>query len=281
MRFPKAKTLLPLLIAATALSRCSCDFFGTTGGLFISEADEEQMGKSFDSTLTLTDSGKTEFPVFAAKSADSLALQTYVIGLANEVLTSIPKTERPGYPFKFTLIDKDVENAFAVPGGYVYIYTGIIKKMQDESELVGVLGHEIAHVTQHHYRDAMAKSAAFSLILQALVGDDSKLGQLIGGSLFTLARLQVSQSNESEADFYGTKYEGNTGRNPMGIAKFFSRFEGQGIGSWVSTHPDPPDRVNAVADEVKKSSKLNSLAADSATTNFKTRFEQATAVLKK
>ena len=288
MRIPKTmnafKTLGPVLLAAVLLSRCSCDFFGTTGALFVSEDDEMRLGSQFDSTLNNVDSikAKGEYPVYAPKSADSIALQTYVSNLGKEILNSIPKDDRPGYDFKFTLIDKDVINAFAVPGGYVYIYTGILKNMKDESELACVLGHEIAHVTNHHYRDAMAKDGAMSLLLQVLLGNDSgKLAQLVGQTFYGLAGLKVSRDNESEADFYGTKYAGNIKRNPLGVAKFFGRMPAEGLAAMVSTHPAPETRVADVRDEVAKSSTLTALANDSATTNYASRFAQVTAILKK
>jgi predicted Zn-dependent protease len=281
MRIPAYRFWIPLA-AAVLLTRCSCDFFGATGALLISENDEMRLGRQFDSTLVNTDSGKIEFPVYAPKSADSQKVVAYVTNLAQEILQGIPKDERPGYDFKFTLIDKDVINAFAVPGGYVYIYTGIIKNMKDESELTCVLGHEIAHVTQHHYRDAMAKEAGLSILLQVLLGNDAgQLAQMVGQTFYSLAGLKVSRGNESEADFYGTKYAGSIGRNPLGVAKFFGRMPEEGLASWVSTHPAPEDRVKDVQDEVSKSSTLNALAADSATTDYKSRFLEATAALRK
>jgi predicted Zn-dependent protease len=91
----------------------------------------------------------------------------------------------------------------------------------------------------------------------------------------------VSRDNESEADHYGTIYAGNVGRNPLGVAKFFSRMPPEGLAAMASTHPAPETRVADVEDEVKQSASLTALAADSATTNFQTRFQQMTAVLRK
>jgi predicted Zn-dependent protease len=280
MRISAYRFWIPLA-AAVLLTRCSCDFFGATGALLISEDDEMRLGRQFDSTLANTDSGKIEYPIYAPKSADSEKVATYVANLAKEILQGIPKEERPDYDFKFTLIDKDVINAFAVPGGYVYIYTGIIKNMKDESELACVVGHEIAHVTQHHYRDALAKEAGLSFLVQVLLGKDAgQLAQLVGQTFYSLAGLQVSQGNESEADFYGTKYAGNISRNPLGVAKFFSRMPETGL-PWFSTHPAPKNRVRDVEDEVGKSPSLTALAADSATTDYKSRFLEATAALRR
>ena len=281
MKRMKAKLLIPLLVAPVLLTRCSCDFFGTTGALFISEQDEIKLGTQFDTRLRTNDTARAEFPLYQPRAGrpDDTLFQAYVTNLAQEVLAAVPASERPDFPFKFTIIDKDIENAFAVPGGYVYIYTGIIKKMRDESELTGVLGHEIAHVTQHHYRDAMAKDAALGLLVQALVGNDSsQLVQLVAGSFFQLAELKVSRGNESEADEFGTKYEGRTGRNPLGIAKFFSRISGQGF-AWFSSHPDPPDRVQNVTAQVGRDAALTLLAQDSLRTNYQARFAAGTKAL--
>jgi len=281
MTWLKVKNFLPIIMGSLLLTHCSCDFFGTAGALLISEDDEVELGREFDLQLRTKDTAGA-YPIYVPRNAEETAFQNYVLGLAEEVLAAVPAKERPDYDFTFTLIDKDVENAFAVPGGYVYIYTGIIKKMKDESELVGVLGHEIAHVTRHHYRDAMAKDAGLSLILQALLGNDAgQLAQLVAGSLYSMAGLKVSQSNESEADFYGTRYTAATERNPLGIAKFFGRFDSQGsLASWFSTHPDPPDRVSEVRSQVNGSDTFKQLASDSLTTNYQSRFEQRTQVIR-
>lgn len=279
MKASHAKRYLPLALCAVLLTRCSCDFFGTTGALLISEDDETKLGAEFNKQLL--DSTAT-YPVYAVNTPDRVAFNNYVQSIAHEILVAIPKADKPGYEFKFTIIDKDIENAFAVPGGYVYIYTGIIKKMRNESELTGVLGHEIAHVTQHHYRDAMAKDAALSLILQALLGNDAgQLTQLIASNFATLAQLKVSRDNESEADFYGTKYTGAVGRNPLGIATLFSRFDAGGPPSWLSTHPAPVNRVADVQAEVDGSATLKALAADSARTDFTANFDLNTKALPK
>lgn len=281
MKVSTTRVILPLAMCAVLLTRCSCDFFGTTGALLISEDDESKLGAEFDLQLRTKDTANA-YPIYdAGTDPDKLRFKQYVTDLAQEILAKIPESGKPGYPFTFTIIDKDVENAFAVPGGYVYIYTGIIKKMKNESELAGVLGHEIAHVTRHHYRDAMAKDAALSLLLQALLGDDSgQLTQLVANNFAGLAQLKVSRDNESEADFYGTKYIGAVGRNPLGIATLFSRFDAGGPPSWLSTHPAPENRVEDVEDEVASSSSLKALAVDSSTV-FETRFEQNTKVIPK
>jgi predicted Zn-dependent protease len=278
MQRMKARYLFPVFALGMLLANCSCDFFGVTGGLFVPEAKEVQLGRSFDSTLTNNDTAKLEYPIFQTNNDPKrIAFQNYVVNLANEVLAKVPASDRPGYDFKFTIIDKDVENAFAVPGGYVYIYTGIIKKMDDESELAGVIGHEIAHVTWHHYRDALAKTAGMGVLLDALLGDDAgQLAQLVAGSLFQLAALKVSRSNESESDHYGTLYCAAADRNPLGIAKYFAKAKDAAL-TWVSSHPGSGDRVNDVTSQVNASATLK--AKTGAEYDYKARFLEMRAVI--
>jgi predicted Zn-dependent protease len=266
------------VLGICALFFCSCDIFGTAGSFFISENDEAQLGAEFDRQLR--DSAKAEYPVFNDNTPARKEFKAYVEGIAQEIVNAIPKGERPGYDFTFTIIDADVQNAFAVPGGYVYIYTGIIRSMRDESELAGVLGHEISHVTQHHYRDALAKQAGIALLIDALVGDDAgAIRQLVAQTFFSLAGLAVTRSNESEADQYGTRDMGLIGRNPLGIAKYFTRVPNPGP-QWLSSHPAPANRVESVENQVNGSTSLKALAADSAQTNYKSRFDAMTAVIR-
>lgn len=257
-----------------------CAFFGFAGPMLVSESDEARLGAEFDAHLRSDPAAKKEYPVFVANTPERKAFQDYVLGLANEVYAAVPKSEKPGYPFKFTLIDADVQNAFAVPGGYVYIYTGIIKSMKDESELVGVIGHEIAHVTRHHYRDALAKEAGLSILLQVLVGEDAgQLKKVVAQTFGSLASLSVSRDNETDADKYGTKYTAGTGRNPLGIAKYFERVKNPGP-AWLSTHPAPKNRVETVKAQVRTTPTYAALAANSAVTDYKARFDQKTAVIR-
>ncbi len=258
-----------------------CAMLGLAGPLLVSESDESKLGAEFNTQLHTDPAQVKEYPVFVANTPERIAFQNYVIGLAQQVYGTIPAKDKPGYAFTYTLIDAPVENAFAVPGGYVYIYTGIIKTMKNESELVGVLGHEISHVTRHHYRDALAKQTGISLLYQALVGKDAgQLTQVVAQAFGTLASLSVSRDNESEADKYGTKYTAASGHNPLGIANYFERVKSPGP-AWLSTHPAPKNRVETVRTQVANNSGYSALAANAAVTDYQSRFDQMTAVIRK
>lgn len=251
--------LLPLLVVSMSLQQCSCS--DIMGALLVSEQDEQTLGAEFHrQLLAKTDS----FPVFkAGGNASRAALESYLNSCFTRVHAAVPASDRTGYhdQFTFTIIDSDVSNAFAVPGGYVYVYTGILKDMKSESELLGVLGHEMAHVTKHHYRDALAKQVGISVLVDALGGNSGQVAQFVGGIFQSLMSMQVSQANEYEADEVGTRYLGNTGSNPMGIADFFSRMKDAGL-AWFSTHPASSDRVEKVQAQVNGDASLKALATE-------------------
>ncbi len=276
----QSRNFLLLGFAASLLFvRCSCDFGNAIGSLLISEKDEERLGASFHQTLK--DSGRGEYDFFIPKNQQDSLFVGYVRSVFNSVLNSVPSDEMPDYNFTFTILDENVENAFAVPGGYVYFYTGIIKTMQDESEMAGVMGHEIAHITKHHYRDALAKQAGLSIVLDALFDDDAgALAKAMAGTFQSMVGLKVSRGNESEADEYGTRYLGASSRYPLGIASYFGRMQTTSpFSTLFSSHPAPSNRVEEVTKQVNKNPELSALKDDSL--RFKEKFVDNTQVLKK
>lgn len=272
---PKRASLALTLISVTLFVQCA-GFFSGAGKMLVSDSDEAKLGAEFNKTLTTNDTAKREMPVFVPKNQAQAEMQNYVIGLAQEIVAALPENEKPKYNFTYTLIDKDVENAFAVPGGYVYIYTGILKKMEDESELMGVLGHEIAHVTRHHYRNQLAKNTALGLALQtAMIATDAGQGtQMAAGAAFQLAGLKFSRGDESDADKTGTKMLGRVGRNPLGIAKFFTRAQKAGVPEWLSSHPGNTNRVKSVTGMVQKDPALKALADQAPATDYRERYQK-------
>jgi beta-barrel assembly-enhancing protease len=263
------------LVSLTLFVQCA-GFFNGAGEMLVSDADEAKLGAQFNQTLLTNDTAKREMPLFVPRNQAQVELQNYIVGLAQEIVASLPASEKPSYNFTYTLIDKDVENAFAVPGGYVYIYTGILKKMQDEAELVGVLGHEITHVTHHHYRRQLAKNAALTIALQtALAASHAGQGtQMAAGAAMQLASMKFTRSDESDADKGGTLILGRTSRDPMGIAKYFSRAPGMGVPEWLSDHPGNGNRVKAVTKIVNGDPRLKGLAADAPRTDYRDRYQQ-------
>lgn len=173
----------------------------------------------------------------------------------------ISQPEAGGYPYQFKWVNDDSINAFALPGGPVYMNTGLLKYADDEAQVVGVLAHEISHVALRHGTNQASKANLFSLpamIGGAMLGDNSLLGQLgqlgIGLGLNSVL-LKYSRGAETQSDQLGSLLMHRAGYNPIEMANFFEKLEAQtgnqsGVASWFSSHPNPGNRVQNVQKEI-------------------------------
>jgi predicted Zn-dependent protease len=180
-------------------------------------------------------------------------------------------SHRPAIPWKFTVVDSPVVNAFAVPGGYIYLTRGILAYMNNEAEMAGVLGHEIGHITARH--------SVTQLSQQQLMGLGLGLGSIFSPTFRQLSDLaqtglsvlllKYSRDHERQADQLGIDYMAKAGYDPIQMSRFFQVFErmssneGASIPNWLSTHPAPPDRIQATAAAAEK------IKRDNPATQFK------------
>ena len=208
---------------------------------------------------------------------DNARLQAYVDKVGNRVKNA---SELSGESFTFTVLDSDIVNAFALPGGYIYVTRGLIALTNNEAELAGVLGHEVGHVTARHTAQrydqtqigqigAVAAQLGGMLLGGYLGGaEGARLGGEAGGQLgSTGAALYVqgySREQEFEADQLGVRYLGRAGYDPAAMASFLAtlgaddayrqRTQGGGtdeaslVGDWFRSHPRTPDRVARAAE---------------------------------
>ncbi len=176
------------------------------------------------------------------------ALQSYVSSLG---MTIARNSERPQLPWSYTVIEDPVVNAFALPGGPVFVTRGILAHMNSEAELMSVLGHETGHITAKHSVSQISKSqlAQIGLVATVLVKPElAKLGDLASAGL-GLMFLKFSRDDETQADELGFKYMVKAGYDPREMAKMFQTLERMSSGAegrvpeWQSTHPDPGNRV--------------------------------------
>ncbi len=283
----KTIRFLLVLTLPVFISTCSeCSPSGVVGAVLISDKDEAELGAEFHFQLKNDADKKLEYPILnPGTNIQKQNLKAYLDSVFQSVMNSIPSKDMPDYEFTFTIIDKDVANAFAVPGGYVYIYTGIVKEMLSESELAGVIGHEIAHVTLHHYRRTATKQAMVGTILNAIAGKEAgALTELVLGSFGFLAAQYVSRDFEYEADARGTDYLFLSGRHPRGIADFFSRMDEnfgylEPVVEATSTHPLSSERVSAVDEIIKKAEDYNYSSQEQDALKYVTRFTDAKALV--
>jgi predicted Zn-dependent protease len=188
---------------------------------------------------------------------DDDALQQYVTSVGLKLAQA---SERPSLPWHFTIVDVPAINAFALPGGYIYITRGILPFLQDESQLAGVLGHEIGHVTARHAAEqySRATGAQLGLILGSVfVPGGAGLAQA-GGSGLGLLFLKYGRDDESQADGLGVRYAARAGWDPDGVPQMLATLgrveeaaDNKGVPNWLSTHPAAADRVERVQAAVR------------------------------
>lgn len=203
----------------------------------LSEAEELAIGQQQDAEI------RREMGVY-----DDPELQRYV----NDIGQSLARvSHRPNLPWTFTIVDNPAINAFALPGGYIYLTRGILAYLDDESELAGVLGHEIGHVTARHAAQAYTRQAQASIglaILGIFVPSTQPFADL-GATGLSVLFLRHGREAEIEADRLGVEYGSGAGYDPSGVPRFLSTLarvsalSDRGVPNWLSTHPDPGSRV--------------------------------------
>jgi predicted Zn-dependent protease len=160
----------------------------------------------------------------------------------------------PNLPWRFRVIDRNDANAFALPGGYIYITRGMLSRARNDSELAGVLAHEITHVTLRHGTNQASKAMLAQMPLQVLSG---RLG---GGLTGTLAQLGIglglnsvflkySRSAETQADVGAVQLMRRAGYNPQGLASFMQTLGSRG-GGFFASHPSPSNRIGRIQQEI-------------------------------
>ena len=167
----------------------------------------------------------------------------YIYKVRDKILASGSVSLKDDFQWRLRIIQDDSTlNAFCTPGGYIYIYTGILKFLDSEDQFAGVLGHEIAHADMRHSTRQMTTQYGFQILLDVLAGDRAALKQVTAG----LLGLKFSRKHESEADGKSVDYLCPTDYNADGGAGFFMKIEAMGGSKtpvFMSTHPDPGDRI--------------------------------------
>ena len=178
----------------------------------------------------------------------------------NRLGQNIVRNSDAQVPFVVKVIDSDEVNAFALPGGFFYVNTGLILAAQEESELAGVMAHEIAHVAARHATEQFSKGRLFNLASIPLIFVGGPLGfglQQAVSLLVPLQFLQFSRGSEREADFLGLQYLSKTGYDPESFISFFEKVSAQEkkkpglLSRAFSTHPMTKDRISLAQKEIQ------------------------------
>jgi predicted Zn-dependent protease len=236
-----------LTLAATAVMACTTNpATGKKEFSLVSESQEIAMGQE----------AAAQVPGEMGVYPDS-AVQRYVREIGTRIAA---KTERPQLPWNFTVVDDPVVNAFALPGGFIFVTRGILTHMNSEAELATVVGHEIGHVTARHSVQQLTRAQLAQLGLAVGSIASSRIAQNAGlisqglGILF----LKYSRDDESQADGLGFRYALNRGYDVREMAHMFATLQritaksGQRIPEWLATHPDPGNRIQATQNRLKR-----------------------------
>ncbi|HQY51979.1 MAG TPA: M48 family metallopeptidase [Ignavibacteria bacterium] len=201
-----------------------------------------------------------QFPVMVGNQA----VKDYVSGLGNYVLNNSPYIKYKNvFPYTFYVIhDDSTVNAFCLPGGYIYVYTGLIKFLDNEAALAGVIGHEIAHAERRHMTQRLTSYYGVSVVLGLILGNNpSAFGEIAANLFVGLGFLANSRADEEDADNFSINYLKSTKYFPGGILDFFEKIrleqskKGQTPGDLerlLATHPLPMDRIENVHEKLNK-----------------------------
>lgn len=176
------------------------------------------------------------------------------MSIFQHILNSPKVVKKDVYNYQFEIINQDILNAFAIPGGYIYLYTGLLKYLDSEAALAGVIGHEIAHIERRHSTQRLTAYYGISILLGLILGENpSQLAEIAANLFVGLAFLANSRSDENESDRLSFDYLRDTRYYPGGVKFFFEKMRDDGlvsqqsdkVATFLSTHPDPIDRISS------------------------------------
>lgn len=202
------------------------------------DADEEKLGREIAGRL-----------LGAAPLVNDAKLQAYVNKVGRYVAA---QSSRPDINWTFGVIESSSVNAFAAPGGYVFVTRGLYALLKSEAELAGILGHEIGHVNARHHVRLMQKQRAVAMgqdFLKKKAGDNNTVQSLVGNGAEIFSR-SLDKDSEFEADRLGVYYATKSGYDTYGLPSVLDRLNAAGDTDAVSmlykTHPLPAERLNAL-----------------------------------
>ncbi|MGE3842158.1 MAG: M48 family metalloprotease [Vicinamibacterales bacterium] len=248
------QTQLVALLSCFVMSACATNpVTGRKQVALMTEAQEIEMGREADRQV------RQEMPIY-----EDSELQQYV----EETGLALARTShRPNLPWAFAIVDSPAINAFALPGGYIYVTRGLLAYLGDEAQLAGVLGHEIGHVTARHSVEQFTRAtgAGIGMTIASIFFPATRPFGDLAATGAGIWFLKYGRDDELQADRLGAEYAAQSGWNPDGVAGMLTTLsrlddvngsDRRGIPSWLSTHPEPAARVEQVRTTVEESRAL-------------------------
>ena len=213
----------------------------------ISDEQEVEIGKQTNQQVL------SQYPLY-----DNPQIQQYFSDLGQEL---IQNSDSRDIPFVFQAVTSDEINAFATPGGFVYVTTGLLKAAENRAQLASVTGHEIAHINERHGVKGLKQAVAAQGIANVAGVDSSQVAQIAYQLTVDLPR---SRSFEYEADSAGLKILQQSGYPAEAFADFLTKLQGGGTPEFLRTHPSSDNRIEAISQETKANPGINNKGQDSA-----------------
>lgn len=227
-------------------------------GVIFSIRDDVQLGQQVSAQVDSTYRANGQLLERNSSNANIQKAYTHLDRILNRVLNSGQVKYRNEFPWSVKIInDRDNLNAFATPGGYIYVYSGLIGFLENEDHFAGVLAHEIAHADKRHSVQQLQREYGIAILLSVVLGNDAGTLQQIAGQLAgTLAGLRFSRSAETDADNTSVLYLSGTDQYACdGAAGFFVRLtqesQSGNIPEFLSTHPNPDNRVENIQQQAQ------------------------------
>lgn len=234
-----------ILFITTIISFSGCDK-GTGAFNIFSLDDDKKLG---DQTKAQIAADPAHYPLL--DRTQYATAYSHIDQIVNSILNSGQLIHKDDFQWETYIIHNDsVLNAFCVPAGKMYVYTGLIKYLDAENQLAGVMGHEMAHADRRHVTDELTAQYGLQTLLDVVAGkNQGTLTQIATG----LATLKFSRSKEAEADKYSVIYLYHTEYDARGVGVFFKKLIDQGqqgsTPEFLSDHPSPDNRLQAIQDE--------------------------------
>lgn len=256
------------LFLLCVLLLAACDQDGSFNVFSIQ--DDIALGQQVSAEI---DGNPQQYPVLPETGRNGRNEQAYqyLRNITSKILNSGDVTYRDEFPWKVKIIHDDkILNAFCTPGGYIYVYTGLIKYLDTEDQLAGVMGHEIAHADKRHTTDNLTKAYGWQLLIDIVVGSNQGAVTEIAKSL---ASLSYSRAAERQADDYSVIYLCPTDYQSDGAADFFEKMQQEGTGGrvpeFISTHPNPDNRIESIRQKAREENCNTDKASNTQYTTFK------------
>jgi predicted Zn-dependent protease len=236
--------LLPLLFTISILVNCATTGpGGKTSLIFIGSETEVSIGREMDASIRLEN-----------RILDDSLWQKYVNDVGQKI---VAVCDRKDIEYHFAVIDSNIVNAFAAPGGYLFFYTGLLKIMENEAEMAAVIAHEVSHVVARHSIKRLQAAMGVALLEQLVLGQSADAVKAAVDIGLGLSFASYSRANEIEADNFGVQYMLKAGYNPEASITMFEKLASMSQGEpdffekLSMSHPETQERIQRSKDLIQ------------------------------